>query len=449
MSDAKAGTMVSGNVAGQIFLFTLPIMAGNFLQQLYNTVDGIIVGRFVGEGALASIGTCAPLTILYIALAVGLSTGSSIIVAQYFGAGKMDDLRSAVSTSLILLTLIGIAFSIVGGFVATPLLKTVLAVPEAQLSDAAAYFSIYCVGLVFQFVYNIVAAILRALGDSKATLYFLLISSVLNIILDILFIAVFQMGVPGAALATIISQAVSAVASVIYMIAQYPILRFNRKTFLFDREKCVLALKMGIPTTLQQCVISGGHIAVQRLVNSFGVAFMSGFTAGSRLESYLVIPAIGFNVGLSTFTGQNIGAKNLDRVKKGLHKTLLMSAGSCIILSGIAVIFARPLVALFGVSGDTLTMGIDYLRLVAPFFVIFGVYQAVCGVLQGSGDVMFTMFCTLSSLLIRCVLSYGMAYFTSFGYRSICYALPMGWVYVLILVIVRYRAGKWKKKGIA
>ncbi len=440
--------MLQGNAAKQIFLFTLPIMAGNFLQQLYNTVDGIVVGQFVSEAALAAIGTCAPVTLLYLALALGLSTGSGIVVAQYYGAGQKKDVRDAVSTSLVLLFAVGVVFAVIGALVAKPLLRYGLAVPDAELDMAVAYLRIYCIGLVFQFLYNIVAAVLRALGDSKATLYFLLISSIINIVLDLVLVIGFRAGIVGAAWATVIAQACSAFVSLLYMYRRYVDLRFRLSTWRFSREKCLMSLRMGIPTTLQQGVVSCGHMALQRLVNSFGVQFMAGYTAGTRLESYLVIPALAFMIGLSTFAGQNIGAHNIDRVREGYRKTLIMTLGSSIVLSAIALLFAKPLVMLFGVEGESLAMGIGYLMLVAPFFPIFALYQAAVGVLQGAGDVVFTMFCTLTSLGLRIVVAYVLAGYTPLGYRALCISMPIGWGYVLILSFWRYWRGKWKEKAV-
>ncbi len=446
MTEAKPKAMWEGNVALQIFLFTLPIMAGNFLQQLYNTVDGIVVGQFISESALAAVGTSAPVTQLYIALALGLSTGSGIIIAQYFGAGKEKDLREAVSTSILMLIFFGIVFSVIGYFITSPLMKYVLAVPEAEMEAAVLYLRIYCIGLIFQFVYNIIAAVLRALGDSKATLYFLLVSSITNIVLDIVFVAGLGMGVAGAAFATVIAQAMSALVSVLYMYKKYEVLRFSFRSIIFSKEKCMLALRMGIPTTLQQCVISGGNILLQRLVNSFGVDFIAGYTVGTRLESYLVIPSLGFTAGLANFTGQNIGAGRLDRVKEGANKTLVMSFSICVVLVALTLLFRVPLVSLFGIQGEALQMGIVYLFLASPCFLLFSIYQAACGVLQGAGDVMWTMFFSLGSLAGRVVIAYAIAPAT--GYRSLPYAMLIVWILVTIAAQLRYRRGKWKKKAV-
>ena len=429
-----------------ILLFTLPLMAGNFLQQLYNAVDGIIVGNFVGENALSAVGTCSPVTMLFLAIAMGLSTGCSILIAQMYGARRYDDMRQAVSTSLILVIAVGLILSVVGGVVARWTLVHILSVPEIFLADATAYFSIYCFGLVFQFAYNIVSFILRSLGDSSATLYFLLVSSVTNIVLDLVFVVVFHWDVPGVAIATVIAQALSAVVSIIYMFKKYPLLRFGKGEFRFHKDKGLLALKLGIPTTLQQCVISSGHMAIQRLVNDFGIT--AAFTAGMRVENFVLIPIFSFNVGISTFTGQNVGAGKLDRVRRGFRATQVMGLGTCAAVAVIVYVFAGPLAGLFGVSGDTLAVSVRYLRFMAPWLLSFCIYILINGVLQGSGDVIFTAANTISSLVIRCVAAYMMAYLTPIGAAAAWMSLPVGWVYSLILSGCRYFWGPWRKKAV-
>ena len=240
--------MTEGSEWKLILLFTLPLMAGNFLQQLYNAVDGIVVGNFAaaGENALAAVGTCAPITMLFIAVAMGMSTGCSILIAQLHGARQYDEMRKAVATSLILVIAVGLVLSVVGSVVAQWLLTHVLKVSEDILADATAYFAIYCFGLVFQFAYNIVSFILRSLGDSAATLYFLLVSSVTNIVLDLVFVICLHWDVPGVAIATVIAQALSAVVSVIYMFKRYPILRFAKGEFRFHRKQAAQALRLSI-----------------------------------------------------------------------------------------------------------------------------------------------------------------------------------------------------------
>ncbi|MDD6159550.1 MAG: MATE family efflux transporter, partial [Oscillospiraceae bacterium] len=253
---ARTGDMTQGTEWKQLLLFSLPLMVGNILQQLYNTVDGIIVGNFVSEDALAAVGTCAPLTMLFVALAIGMSNGSAIVVAQLFGAKRYEDMRRAVSTSMIILIGMGLLLSVVGVSASRPLLVYGLNVNRLYLDYAVSYFSIYACGLVFQFTYNICSAILRSLGDSKATLYFLLVSSVTNILLDMLFVIAFRWGVTGAAIATVISQALSAAVALVYMLRRHEVLRFHAGEFRFHPASALQSMRMAVPTTLLQCVVS-------------------------------------------------------------------------------------------------------------------------------------------------------------------------------------------------
>jgi putative MATE family efflux protein len=451
--------MTEGREWRQIFLFTLPIMAGQFLQQLYYTIDSVIVGRFAGntaamcEAALASVGTCSPLIMLYIGIAMGMSSGCSIMVAQYFGAKRVDELRKAVSTSLILIAALGLFFTVFSIGVSGLLLKYMLKVPASYLPNAVLFFQIYSIGIVFQFIYNIAAAILRALGDSKAMLYFLLISSGLNVILDFLFVPSFGFGwgVAGAALATVLAQATSAAASLVYMFKKYEILRFSKSEFRYHKDMGSLALKLGIPTTLQQCVISMGNMFIQRLINDFDVTYVgltAAVTADYRVESFALIPIFSFNIGLATFTGQNIGAGKIKRISKGLLSTELMACLICVLISISIFCFAPFLIGLFGVTDFSLQLGIQYLTYTAKFYLVFCIYIVINGVLQGSGDVMFTAGNTLSSLLIRIIAAYVMAYCTPIGYAAAWFSMPIGWFWSLALAFFRYRFGPWRKKAL-
>ena len=440
--------MTSGKEWKLILLFTLPIMAGQFLQQLYSAVDGIVVGNFVSEDALAAVGTCTPVTMVYIAVAIGLSAGCSVVIAQYFGARRLEDMRRAVSTSLILMVGVGIVFSVVAPLIAHWVLQSILAVDPLLLPDATTYLTIYCVGLVLQMTYNGVASILRALGDSKATLYFLLVSSVVNTVLDLLFVIVFHWGVAGAAIATVIAQALSAVVSVLYMFKKYETLRFARGEFRFHKDMGAKALRLAIPTMLQQLVISCGNLLIQRMVNFFGRTTMAAFTAGLRVENFAFIPVFGFNIGMATFTGQNIGAGRPDRVSRGLKVTVAMSLITCGVISLFLYIFAGPLVGLFGVSGEAMQQGMEYLRFLAPFLLIFCVNMACAGLLQGAGDVVFTACNTFLNLGIRVTVAYIMGFLTPIGYSCIWYSLPFGWTVGFIMMICRYKFGPWRKKAV-
>ncbi len=448
MAEHRAAPMTQGTEWKLILLFTLPIMAGNFLQQLYNAVDGIIVGNWVSEAAFTAVGACHPLIMLFLGIGMGMSAGCSILISQYYGAKQFENLRRAASTSLILMGGIGLFLSVVGGGISRWLMGSVLQVPQHLLEDASAYFSIYCFGLVFQFIYNSVAALLRSIGDSKATLYFLAISAVTNVLLDLLFVIVFQWGVVGVGLATLIAQALSAVTSLFYMGAAHKLLRFGRRDFHFHRDMGVLALKLGIPATLQQSVVSFGNIAIQRLVNSFGQTVMAAFTSGVRLNQFIMIPIFGFNMGISTFTGQNVGAGKLERVASARKQTFGMSALVCLFLSVGSYLMAAPLVGLFGLEGASLELGVRCLRDTAPFFLIFSYQQISLGLLQGAGDVRFTATTTLINLMVRVAASYWLALGTALTYRGLWLGMPFGWVVALAFALVRYYSGAWKSKSL-
>ena len=440
--------MTEGTEWKLILFFTLPIMAGNFLQQLYNAVDGIIVGNYVSEAAFTAVGACHPLVMLFLGLSIGMSAGCSILISQYYGANALTDLRKAVSTSLFLMGGLGLFLSVAGGVVARWLMSFVLQVPHSLLADASAYFSIYCLGLIFQFIYNGVAAILRSIGDSKATLYFLAISALTNVLLDLLFVLAFHMGVVGVAIATVIAQALSAVVSLLYMFRRYELFRFRKGEFRFYKDKGLIALRLGIPTTLQQSVVSLGSLTVQRLINSFGETVMGAFTAGFRIQQFITIPLFAFSIGISTFTGQNVGAEKLDRVSSGLRQTLVMSLSVCVCLAGLSCLFAQPLVSLFGLTGETQTLGVRYLWDVAPLLVLFTLHHTLVSLLQGAGDVRFTAATTLVNLVVRIAMSYTLALCTPLAFRGTWLGMPFGWLVGLTLSILRYRSGVWKSKSL-
>ncbi len=441
--------MTTGVEWKRILFFSLPIMAGQLLQQLYSTIDGIVVGNYVSEAALAAVGTCAPLTMVFLAAAMGLSNGAGIMIAQFFGAKRIQDLRQAASTAFILLAVLGVVISVLGFVLARPLISGLLNVEAGEIQDlAVVYFEIYAIGLVFQFGYNAVAYILRAIGDSKATLYFLLISSVMNLVLDLLFVTVVPWGVAGAAIATVIAQVCSMVASVIYMNKKYEILRFKLSELRFVGEKCRLCLRLGIPTTLQQCVVSFGNVFVQRLINGYGQFTMAACTVGTRIESYTMVPIMGLNMGMANFTGQNIGAGRLDRIKRGFRATLLLEIGCTLFVCIFTFIFAHQLSSLFGVSGEAMTQAIENIRFQSIFFVLFAVYFAFGSVIQGSGDVIFSTIGTLSSLFFRVIFAYIFAYGFNMDYHACWVSMPIGWVVALGVAALRYRSGVWKTKSV-
>lgn len=449
---AKAKNMTEGAEWKHILSFALPLMAGNALQQLYNTVDGIIVGNYVGDVALGAVGACGPLTMLFVALAIGLSNGSAVVIGQYYGAGKVQEMRRSVSSAIITMLVLGVVLSVVGSVTARPLLKHLLSVGDLYIDYAVDYFGIYALGLVFQFAYNIFAAVLRALGDSRATLYFLIVSSVVNTVLDLLFVVVFHWSVAGAAIATVISQAVSAVCAMVYMMRKYEVLRFGKKEFRFHKASAALIMRIAVPNTLQQCVVSCGNLALQRIINGFGAVYMGlmgGATAGMRVESFIMIPIFSFNSALAAFTSQNVGAGKMDRVRHGRNSALAIGMGCCVAISVLAFALRAPLVGLFGVSDEGLKYGMLYLTILCPSLLLFCLNMTTSGVLVGAGDSKFGAFVSLSSFAIRCILAYALAYNTSLEYVAVWISQPVGWIYSVTMCWSRYYSGAWKKKSVA
>ena len=439
--------MTTGSEARHIITFALPIMGGLVLQQLYNTVDSVVVGRVLGEQDLSAVGTCASMTFFLVSFATGLCNGAGVLFAQLFGAKRMDDLRRSLSTGLMLLSGLSIVIALLAACFSGPLFGA-LKVPEEIRIAALGYFRIYCIGLLFQFVYNVVTAALRSVGDSQATLIFLLISSVLNIILDMLFVIVLHWGVKGTAIATVICQAVCAAVSVVYMTRKYEFYRFGKGQFRFEGEKARLILKLGIPTLIQMCIVSGGNVLIQRVVNDLGTSAIAANTAAGRIEGYLFVPAQGLNNGISTFSGQNMGAGKPERVRSGRVKARSILVPAAIVLAVFLFIFAKQLIALFGVEGEALTLGIRHLRFIAPFFAFFCLYMSNAGVLTGTGDVKAASAVTLAVLTVRVALTYIFCYGFHMGFAALYVSNPIGWVFGLLISFLRFRSGKWESMGV-
>ena len=441
-----AKDMTTGKEWKLILSFTLPLIGGNLLQQIYSLADSLIVGNFASQTALASVGTSFPITFLLLALATGLTNGVGVMASQFYGAKNADAFRKNLSTACFTLLAAGILITILGILTSRPLLAGLLQADASILDDALLYLRIYCIGLVFQFAYNTFAAILRSIGDSRSTMYFLLIATVVNIVLDLIFVQFWQ--VAGVAWATVIAQAVSAITAGIYLFRKVELAKFQKGQFRFHKEMFSMSLRLGVPTSIQQCSVGLGMVLMQRLINSFGVDTISAITAAMKLESFAMVPIMMFYMGLSNFTGQNMGAGKLDRIKRGYHQTMVMAMITC---AGIILllIFAGPYaIGLFHMNEAATAIGSEYLRTLAWFFLIFCVMYITNGVLQGSGDVAYPTAGSMTSLVVRVIVANIMATFPAIGYRSIFYSIPIGWVCGTAIVFIRYLTGKWKTKGV-
>ena len=431
-----------------IVQFALPIMLGNLLQQLYNTADTIIVGNFEGQQALSSVGACTSLTILFTALALGFSIGAGVLISQYFGAGRMQELRRYAATSIVLMLAMGLVMTMVGLLSAELLLCGFLGTPETLLPQAVLYFRIYAAGLVFQFGYNIAAALLRALGDSRATLYFLLVSSVLNVVLDLLFVAVCGMGVAGAAIATVISQLASCVIGFWYMYRKYELLRFSARELRLEPAVAGRILRVGLPMALQQSIVSCGFLFLQKLVNYYGESMIASYTVASRMENILMIPILGIQSTMATYAGQNMGAKLPERVSRGLGQGVLVSLFMTLVLCAGQIVGISLIIGAFRLDEAAAEICRQHLFASAVAIPIFAVYFPANGMFQGVGEGFHATFYALMALGLRVAFAYSLHKTAAFGYTAIWWSQAMAWTLTLIVCYAHFFRGKWKEKSL-
>ena len=446
--EAKAmnhKAMTEGTPWRLILRFVLPVLAGALLQQLYNTVDAIVVGNFSGEAALSAVGTTGSLTFMFLAVAIGLSAGNGVIVAQFFGAKDQKEVRNNAAAGILFLMVLGVAAAILGILVARPAFVYVVNVQESYLDLTLQYFRIYAVGLVFQFGYNIFSSVLRAVGDSAATLYFLLITSILNILLDLAFVAWFRWGVAGAAAATVISQMVSFLAAYFYMIRKYPVFRFTFRDYRWNGETIAVTIRVGFPITLQMVIASMGMTLIQRAVNGFGQSMTASFTVGQRIEMYLNLPCTSFQTALATYTGQNIGARKPERVRIGVRQTMLITLLLAVAISGAVWVLADKIIILFGLSDLAAEYCLQHLRAVAIFNIILNGYFPLFGVFQGANHSGVPAVVATGALSTRVMVTYLFRNGLLFGYRIIWWNGLFGFGVGFLIAWSYYLSGRWRQ----
>ncbi|MDE5776443.1 MAG: MATE family efflux transporter [Treponemataceae bacterium] len=427
-----------------ILSFMIPVLLGLLLQQLYNTVDTIIVGNFAGESPLAAVGACGVLAMAFLALANGFSAGACILIAQLFGADKTDEMRRQASSSLLVMLAMGVLATAAGIASSRFALTHILATPESLIPMADTYFKMYAAGLIFQFGYNIVAAILRGIGDSKATLYFLLVASVVNVVLDILFVYNMNMGVAGAAIATDIAQALSFVVGIMYMMKKYPLFRWKPNEFTFAWRLAKQTLKTGFPMALQQFIVSFGFVFIQRAVNSYGEAMTASFSVAQKVETYMTLPASALMTTQGTYTGQNIGANRLDRVKTGAKQTALISEIISVCILTAVFIFASPIVAAFGLGQEAAAYCSAHVRFVAICLPLFASYFPLLGLFQGANNALFSTFVATGALTVRVAATYLFQGIPGAGYRMIWWNTIFGWGLGFVISWTHFLRGKWQ-----
>ena len=433
-----------GNEAKLIFRFALPMLLGNIFQQFYQVVDTIIVGNVLGKDALASVGASFPIIFALIALIIGVGSGFGIVISQYFGAKEIGKVKRTIGTMFISLGVLSIIMSIIGILLSEPIF-TMLKLPPELMSEATTYLNIYLGGIIAMFGYNATSAVLRGLGDSKTPLYFLIISTIANIGLDLLFIIVFEWGIAGAAWATIISQAGAFVTAVIYLNRTHEIISFSKKALIFDYEIFKQGVRIGLPSGLQQTFVALGMMALMGIVNTFGIDVIAAYSIGGRIDSFAALPAMVFSAALATFTGQNLGAGKDFRVKKGLIATVLMATVFYVVITSIIITFRQPLVGLFNSDPEVIRIGSEYLTIVNIFYIFFILMFVMYGVLRGAGATLIPMFISVFSLwLIRVPLAYYLS--GPYGETGIWWSIPIAWATGLGGAFIYYLSGKWKGK---
>ena len=447
-SKSNIVDMTVGSPVKHILAFALPLFIGNLFQQFYNMVDSLIVGNFVGANALAAVGTCGSMNFLFFSLSSGLAIGIGVIVAQYFGAKDEQNVKITIANSFYVIAIASIAVSVIG-FIFCPEILRLISTPEELIKDAITYMRVTCVGIFSVALYNGVAAILRALGDSKTPLYFLIFSSVINVVLDLVFVIYFNWAVFGVALATIISQIFSAVASLIYAAKKVPYFKLSKDLLKPNKLIIVRSFKIGTPIALQNSMIAVSCMVLQGVVNSFGPVIMAAYTIISRIEQLIQQPFSSIGMALTTYSGQNMGAGELGRVKKGLHRGTFIVLIFSLAMIPIAYLLGKNIVGFFVKEAEVIDIGYRALRITSLFYFGLGMIYVPRAVLNGCGDTGFAMINGITEVICRILYSEILTRIPAIGFWGVWITTGFTWGTTAIVCIIRYKRGKWKTKAIA
>ena len=444
--------MTEGTPWKKIAMFSLPMLIGNIAQQLYNTVDSIVVGKYVGDNALAAVGSAAPLFNMLLVLFVGISTGVGIMTAQYFGAKDKEQLSATIGTSITLTALSSVFLMLV----APPFIERLLILfntPDAILKDCTNYLNILLYGGAGLAFYNILSGILRGMGDSFSALIYLLIATVINIVLDVYFVAGLNMGVGGVALATAIAQAISAFLCLLKLIRMRNVFELSLSRLKMSGEHVAQIVKLGLPSGITQMIFSSAMIVVQSLTNSFGEQFIAANVIVMRVDGFAMMPNLSFGTAMTTYAGQNVGARKKERVIQGAKQGTLLAVGCSTVITGIILIFGKFLMALFTDTTELVDRSYYMMCILAAGYIAVAVTQSLSGVMRGAGDTMTPMWISLiNTVVLRVPIAYGISYLTRtaelpYG-RSECIQISLlaSWVLGALITFVFYKIGRWKKK---
>jgi putative MATE family efflux protein len=435
--------LTTGNEGRLILSFTWPMLLGNVLQQLYGIVDSIVVGNYIGKEALAAVGASFPIIFALISMVMGIAMGITIVIAQYFGAKDFEKVRRAIDTMYIFLFFAGILLTLVGILTSHWLFEQ-MGLPPELLPMAETYLDNYLIGLLAFFGYNGTAAALRGLGDSRTPLYFLIIATVVNLILVLLFVGVFRWGIAGAAWATVLAQTGAFLTGIWYLNRKHTLMKFSLHELRFDREIFRKSVRVGVPSGLQQTFVSLGMIALFVIVNKFGTDVIAAFSVAGRIDGFAMLPAMNFSMALSTFTGQNMGAGKLERIRNGLKSTLIYSGGISVLVTILVIFAGQPLMSMFSRDPEVIRIGWEYLVIVSSFYIVFSVMFTFNGLMRGAGDTLIPMFITVLSLwLIRIPIAAVLS--KTIGEHGIWWSVPAAWTVGAIFSFLYYRTGRWKR----
>ena len=442
--------MTEGKPWEKILFFALPLLIGNIAQQLYNTVDSIVVGQYIGDNALASVGNAAPIINLLIVLFVGVSTGASIKVAQYTGAKDREGLSGTICNCLVLTLIASAIITVLGLTVARPML-ILLNTPESILDWCAEYLKIAFIGCVGSAFYNILGGILRGLGDSVSSLVFLLIACVLNIILDIWFVAGFEMGVAGVALATVIAQAISAILCAVKLFSMSKLFEIRPEHMRLKEKYAGSIIRLGIPSGVTQAIFSTSMILVQALTNSFGELMIAANVIVMRIDGFAMMPNFSFGMALTTYAGQNVGARRLDRVKEGAKQGTFMALTVSTAITLVLIFFGKYLMMIFTDTPQLIERSAKMLRILAVGYIAMAVLQSLAGVMRGAGDTVRPMWVSIVQTIgIRMPLAYLLCYLTrselnpTGRWEMLPLSLVIAWICGTLATVFFYKRGKWR-----
>ena len=429
--------MTEGNIWLHMLRFSVPMAIGLLFQQLYNTVDTLVVGQFVGQEAQAAVGSTGPIINTIVGFCAGLATGASVVISQRYGAHDHDGLSKAVHTTVALTFIISLIATGLGQLIITPMLRF-MQTPEDVMPESASYLSIYFAGIAGILFYNLGSGILRAVGDSRRPLIFLIISALLNTALDLLFVLAFDMGVKGVAFATVLSQVLSALLTMVVLSRERNTYGIRWRQVRVDRESLSMILKLGLPSSIQSAITAFSNVFVQSYINYFGSACMAGYGVYGKIDAFALIPVQSISMSSTTFVGQNWGAKQPVRAREGVRKAILMSLVSTVVLGLLVFVLARPLMGIFSPEPDVIDYGVQFIHIVTPFYVAICFNQIYAGALRGIGDATMPTVIMLASFVAFRQVYLAITKALGAGFIAVALAYPVGWILCSTLLIIRY-----------